>query len=189
MSESTSNNDANQLAYGACPDCSAPLHIKHVGKSSFLGCSAYPNCEYSHSLQQHEVVTIKIMDNSCCPLCACELAVKKGRYGMFIGCTNFPQCDFISNKKDIKTTDTYEPVLCPSCKKGALQKKQNRFGKFFYACDAYPKCKHIENLQPINNKCTNCESTVMLVKNKNENTVICANKECLNIENAQQKSD
>jgi putative DNA topoisomerase len=157
------------------------LHVKHVGKNSFIGCTNYPTCEYTHSLNQHEVLTLKEIDGSTCPECDSILAVKKGRYGMFIGCTNFPECHFISTKQNKQTQSEFKPVCCPQCKKGLLQKRQNKFGKFFYACDTYPKCKHIENQEPVERTCPGCNANIMLVKTKGEKVYICADQSCAHI--------
>ncbi|WP_371195361.1 topoisomerase DNA-binding C4 zinc finger domain-containing protein [Glaciecola sp. SC05] len=173
-----SAHGANQLAYGDCPKCQAHLAVKHVGKSTFLGCTAYPNCDYTQSLSTNDVAVVKEMPDSQCPQCSAALAVKKGRYGMFIGCTNFPSCHFISNNHSAKKTAQYTPVSCPSCNKGTINKKQNRFGKFFYACDNYPSCKFVLNLMPITRLCEKCNSTIMLVHAKDKLQLSCANDKC-----------
>lgn len=173
-----SHSHASQLAYGDCPKCTSALQLKHVGKSSFLGCTKYPECEYSQSLNKQDVVVLKNIENSHCPECDAQLAVKKGRYGMFIGCTNFPSCHYISTNQSKKSQTEYEPVNCPSCKVGQLQMKHNRFGKFFYACDHYPKCKHVVNHQPIKKGCPSCGSSIMLIKTKGINIFVCANQSC-----------
>jgi putative DNA topoisomerase len=172
------NQQANKLAYGDCPKCDSPLQLKYVGKSSFLGCTAYPKCDYSHSLNTSEVSTLKLIDNSHCPQCEAQLAVKKGRYGMFIGCTNFPSCHFISTNQQQKIQAEYTPVDCPTCKKGQLQKRQNRFGKFFYACDNYPKCKYILNQEPVVKLCPKCGGNIMLSMAKGEDEFVCAKASC-----------
>lgn len=199
----------NQLAYGECPQCGSHMQMKFVGKNSFLGCTAYPTCDYSQSVKKQDVEILKVMHDSHCPECDAELAVKKGRYGMFIGCTDFPNCHFISsnqatqhsqqnaahNKSNTNTTNNegesqspnthqeYKPVTCQSCNKGRIQKKQNRFGKFFYACDAYPKCKQIFNQEPIERSCEQCRSSIMLVKSRGEDVFICANSKCAHVIN------
>ena len=173
-----STHHATQLAYGDCPLCNAPLTLKHVGKSSFLGCTTYPACEYSKSLNTAEVTTLKVIDDSNCPQCKAPLAVKKGRYGMFIGCTNFPSCHFISSNKQNTIQAQYTPVECPKCKTGQIHKRQNRFGKFFYACDNYPKCKYLLNAEPVAKSCPQCNASFMLVKTKGEHIFICANNDC-----------
>jgi putative DNA topoisomerase len=173
-----SAHGANELAYGNCPKCDAHLTVKHVGKTTFLGCSAYPKCDFTQSLGSNDVTLIKEMPESHCPQCDSPLAVKKGRYGMFIGCTNFPSCHFISNNHSAKKTAQYTPVDCPSCKKGQIEKKQNRFGKFFYACNNYPSCKYVLNAMPIAQTCEVCNSPIMLVQAKDKQGLICAKPEC-----------
>ncbi|MGQ8367035.1 topoisomerase DNA-binding C4 zinc finger domain-containing protein [Glaciecola sp. 1036] len=168
---------AHQAAYGDCPKCQSPFLIKHKGKSSFIGCSAYPECDYTHSLSSLEVVVLKVMDDSHCPECQSPLAVKKGRYGMFIGCTNFPECHYISYNKSHDKKDHYQAVSCPQCSDGSLQKKQNKFGKYFYACDNYPKCKFVLNQEPVGVKCENCDASVM-VKLPKDNQYLCINPQC-----------
>ena len=172
------SQQANKLAYGDCPQCSSPLQLKHVGKSSFLGCTTYPSCDYSQSLNTSEVSTLKLIDNSHCPQCDAQLAVKKGRFGMFIGCTNFPACHFISAKEQQNEQDEYTPVDCPTCHKGLMQKRQNRFGKFFFACDNYPKCKYILNQEPVVKSCPQCDANLMLKVAKNKNEFVCAIPKC-----------
>jgi putative DNA topoisomerase len=169
---------ANELAYGNCPKCDAHLAVKHVGKSTFLGCSAYPECDYTQSLASNDVSLIKEMPDSHCPQCDSALAVKKGRYGMFIGCTNFPTCHFISNNHSAKKTAQYTPVECPQCNSGLIEKKQNRFGKFFYACNNYPACKYVLNIMPVAEQCERCQSPIMLVQAKNKDELLCADAAC-----------
>lgn len=170
--------NVNKIAYGECPECNNELLIKHVGKSSFIACSTYPDCKYTQALGTHQVSILKHIDESQCPLCGAVLAVKKGRYGMFIGCTEFPSCQYISTNQDKNKEQHYEPVPCPQCDEGKLVKKQNRFGKYFYSCDQYPRCKCIVNSKPINHPCPNCQSTTMMLKGKSDNTYVCWNKNC-----------
>lgn len=174
MTKQQQQVEASQLAYGECTKCGAPLTLKHVGKSSFLGCTTYPKCDFTQALNTNEVTTIKLIENSVCPTCEGELAVKKGRYGMFIGCTQFPSCDYISSKQE-PSAEKQADVCCPQCKQGRLKKRQNRFGKHFYACNNYPKCKYVVNLRPIENTCPKCDWPILLVK---DNKLTCAQGEC-----------
>jgi putative DNA topoisomerase len=149
-----------------------------VGKSTFLSCARYPECTYTQSFASQDVTTLKRIDDSQCPDCESTLAVKKGRYGMFIGCTNFPSCHFISTTHNAKKTASYTPVKCPACGEGDIQKKQNRFGKFFFACDNYPHCKKIYNAMPLTLDCEKCGSHIVLTDAKRPGIVICANAKC-----------
>jgi putative DNA topoisomerase len=136
------------------------------------------------------------MDGAACPECAETLAVKKGRYGMFIGCTGFPDCNFIATK-DMITKDgvvksstnglddngnaqSAATSPCPKCHYGTLVKRQNKFGKHFYACDDYPKCKYMLNSAPIDAACESCGWKVMVQVDKNdaEKGLICPQVNC-----------
>ncbi len=161
---------------GDCPKCGSTLKLKFKGKTTFIGCSNYPDCDYSESLHHDEINTLKVIDNSECPYCQNLLAVKNGRFGMFIGCTNFPSCHFIQHNKQPEIQEEHS-VTCPQCKKGKLKKRQNKFGKFFYACDRYPKCKFLINQKPIQHTCKSCGYTVMVEADEN-GQLKCANKKC-----------
>lgn len=166
---------ALEKAYEACPECGSVLTIKRGKSGAFLSCSDYPNCQYTRSVAEHERIEDTLLPGSKCPLCEQELAVKQGRYGMFIGCSNFPDCNHIEHK----TQDTIKDVACPSCKAGSLQEKTSRFGKKFYSCDAYPKCKFVVNYEPIAGMCEKCQFPLLLKRNmaagiKHQ----CADKKC-----------
>lgn len=166
---------ALEKAVEYCPTCDSELSIKHGKKGAFLGCSNYPNCEYTRPIVEHEKIEDNVLDGTHCPLCNSSLAVKQGRYGMFIGCTNFPTCEHIedTNQKDDVG------VSCPSCKTGELFEKTNRYGKTFYSCDQYPSCKYVINYPPVNEICPEC-AWPMLVERKmaSGNVHICPQKKC-----------
>ncbi|MEM0910117.1 MAG: topoisomerase DNA-binding C4 zinc finger domain-containing protein [Pseudomonadota bacterium] len=168
---------ATAISYGDCPKCNASLHLKFKGKTAFVGCSNYPACDYAENLHQDEIKTLKVMDDSKCPLCSSPLAVKNGRFGMFIGCTSFPSCHFIQQQRTSSDTDEQDTVLCPKCNVGELKKRQNKYGKYFYACDNYPKCKFLTNHKPIQKTCEACGYT-MLIELDEGNQLICGNKKC-----------
>lgn len=158
-----------------CLSCDGQLVIKHSKKGSFFGCSCYPACDYTRPLVEHERMEDKVLPGSSCPKCFNLLAVKQGRYGMFIGCTNFPDCDHIedNNPKDDSG------VACPKCKKGELFEQSNRFGKIFYSCNEYPKCKYVLNYQPVNKVCPECHWPVMMIRNMVKGAVLqCPVKSC-----------
>ncbi|MFC3122003.1 DNA topoisomerase family protein [Agaribacter flavus] len=173
---------ASQAAYGDCPECGAKLTIKYKGKSSFLACTAYPNCVYTQGMSDVDVTQLKVIEDSECPNCQAKLAVKKGRYGMFIGCTNFPDCHFISSNQS-QVEDKKTSPLCPLCQDGELHKKQNRFGKFFYSCTNYPKCKFITNNEPVAVQCERCQSPTMFSLAK-KSTLQCEVSHCLHEQNS-----
>ena len=158
-----------------CPQCSSELHIKQGKSGPFFACSNYPSCDYTRAFVEHERLEDKILAGTECPLCGHELAVKQGRYGMFIGCSNFPICHHIEQKPQ----EVLEDLICPQCKVGLLQEKTSRFGKKFYACNCYPKCKFVVNHQPVAGQCEKCQFPLLLLRNMAAGIKYqCADKKC-----------
>lgn len=192
----SADQHALEEAYGKCPECEGQLVIKHANKSSFLACQNYPTCTHTQQLHKNDVSILKVMEDSSCPECTKALAVKKGRYGMFIGCTGFPGCHFIATRDMVTQNGTVQTssnsvdqqnneiasakLCCPKCDNGTLVKRQNKFGKHFYACDDYPKCKYMLNSAPIDCCCEACGWKVMLKADKNhpEKGLICPQVNC-----------
>jgi len=175
----TRHEHALEKTNEVCPDCGSEVTIKHGKSGPFLGCSNYPNCQYTRPVVEHERVEDNVLAGSECPLCSNNLAVKQGRYGMFIGCTNYPECHHI---EEIHQHDDVN-VACPQCqkkrKKGELLEKTNRYGKTFYSCSNYPSCKYVLNYPPVAQSCPECDWPV-LVKRKmaSGNVIICPEKKC-----------
>lgn len=170
---------ALEKAYDVCPKCGSELVIKNSKSGAFFGCGSYPSCDYTRPVIEHERVDDKILVGTECPVCNHELAVKQGRYGMFIGCSNYPQCTHIEETHQHEDAG----VVCPQCqksgKKGELIERTNRYGKTFYSCEHYPKCKYVVNYQPIAESCPQCQWTI-LVKRKmaSGDVIMCPEKKC-----------
>lgn len=111
-----------------CPQCGAPLQIKQGKKGLFLGCSAYPECDYLRPLQRAEHKVLKTLDEIC-PKCGNLLQLKQGSFGMFIGCSHYPECDFVVREE----SENEEKIACPECKTGHLISRRGRQGKIFTA--------------------------------------------------------
>ncbi|HHE9086454.1 TPA: type I DNA topoisomerase, partial [Haemophilus influenzae] len=104
-----------------CPQCGAPLQIKQGKKGLFLGCSAYPECDYLRPLQRSEHKVLKTLDEIC-PKCSNLLQLKQGSFGMFIGCSHYPECDFVVREE----SESEEKITCPECKTGHLIPRRGR---------------------------------------------------------------
>ncbi|WP_286263895.1 DNA topoisomerase family protein [Thalassotalea atypica] len=166
---------ALEQAYGVCPDCGSELAIKNGKAGAFLGCQSYPTCQYTRPVVEHEQVDDKILLGSECPECGHELAVKQGRYGMFIGCSNFPDCHHIEDTNPKEDSG----VACPECKNGELFEKTNRYGKTFYSCDRYPKCKYVINYAPVDQPCPVCHWPILVERKMASGLVLmCPQKKC-----------
>ena len=184
MSESdkplfTRHEHALEKAFQVCPDCGSELTIKHSKSGAFFGCANYPTCQYTRAVVEHERVEDNVLSGSECTLCGHNLAVKQGRYGMFIGCTNYPDCHHIEESQSHEELG----VSCPCCQSkgrlGQLKEKTNRFGKTFYSCDQYPKCKYILNNEPVVQACPECNWPLLIQRMMASGKVLsCPQKKC-----------
>lgn len=163
-----------------CPQCGAPLQIKQGKKGLFLGCSAFPQCDYLKPLSaQHESKVLKDLAQTC-PECGHFLQVKQGHFGLFIGCSHYPQCHFIVHEQAQPEQQTPQHFACPDCQQGELVARRGRQGKTFYGCNRFPHCKFTLPAQPQEIDCPKCHGRLGYVKKQAENhrTLVCANKAC-----------
>ena len=178
--KSLSRKEVTQEAMDeVCPKCSNPLVIRLGRRGRFVGCSTYPECDYTRGLndeQNEEETTSTVIEGRECPLCASALQIKSGPYGKFIGCTAYPKCKFIEPLEKPASTG----VNCPECKKGSLIERKSRYGKMFYSCNTYPSCKYAVWNPPIKEPCPQCQWPIMTLKTtKRRGTEkVCPQKEC-----------
>lgn len=158
-----------------CPKCGALLQIKQGKKGLFLGCSAYPQCDYLRPLQRTEHKVLKTLDETC-PQCGNPLQLKQGAFGMFIGCSHYLNCDFVVRDEE----EPEQTINCPECKTGHLVARRGRQGKTFYGCDNFPHCKFSLPAKPYAVPCPQCHFPLSLLKSEQEDRKIwqCANKTC-----------
>ena len=160
-----------------CPQCDSPLQLRHGKHGAFLGCSSYPDCDYLQPLHQNDGHVVKSLGVPC-PECSGELVLRQGRYGMFIGCSHYPECGH-TESFDQSETKIIEDICCPECLQGHLVERKSRFGKAFWACDSYPKCKFAVNFQPVSGVCSECGFGLLLEKKLSSGIKkVCANKKC-----------
>lgn len=160
-----------------CPKCSKVLILRLGRKGKFIGCSGYPECDYTANIDKEKnIVETEVIADRVCPECGAPLHIKVGRYGKFIGCSNYPSCKFIEPLE--KPFDTN--VKCPVCNEGTMLKRKSRYGKYFYSCSKYPKCKYAVWDEPIVETCPQCDWPMLTLKTtKRRGTEkICPQKEC-----------
>lgn len=162
----------------SCPKCGKPLTSRLGKRGKFIGCSAYPECDYTRNVdgEPGETTQPVIIEDRVCPQCSSQLVIKVGPYGKFIGCTSYPKCKFIEPLEKPKDTG----VTCPECKEGSLIERKSRYGKLFYSCNTYPKCKYATWNPPINEQCPKCAWPILTIKvTKRRGTEkVCPQKEC-----------
>jgi len=162
----------------ACPKCNSPLSIRLGRHGRFIGCTNYPECDYTRDLNgdASEKEEPEVVEDRSCPECGSTLVVKRGRYGKFIGCSGYPKCRYIEPLE--KPEDT--GVTCPKCHKGTLFKRKSRRGKIFYSCSTYPDCDYAVWNEPIAEPCPNCGWPVLTIKSTKRKGMekVCPQKEC-----------
>ena len=165
----------------ACPKCGKPLNLRLGKRGRFVGCSGYPECDYTRNANETEAERAaapgpEILEGRVCPKCESSLVIKSGPYGKFIGCSNYPKCRFIEPLEKPKDSG----VVCPECKKGSLIERKSRYGKMFYSCNTYPDCKYAVWNPPVNEPCPKCSWPLLTIKiTKRRGTEkVCPQKEC-----------
>ncbi len=159
-----------------CPKCAKQLSIRLGKRGRFIGCTAYPDCDYTRSLDGSDQQQEEIVADRQCPDCESPLLVREGRYGKFIGCTNYPKCKFIEPLEKPKDTG----VTCPKCKEGQILQRKSRRGKIFFSCQRYPSCDYATWNQPINEACPECKWPILTIKTtkKNGTEKVCPQQNC-----------
>jgi DNA topoisomerase-1 len=134
-----------------CPKCGAKLQKIWSKSKYFLGCTNYPTCDYTSSLEQATFSPSDYAEDfnwdQKCPRCGLEMKLRFGRYGPFLGCSTFPQCrGIVSIPKKGEREEKFEEVACPAegCE-GKLLRRRSRFGKYFLSCSTFPDCDVIGN--------------------------------------------
>ena len=159
-----------------CPKCGKQLSIRLGRNGRFIGCSAYPECDYTRNIVDDSEELEKVDISHACPKCGGELVVKRGRYGAFIGCSNYPDCNHMEPIEKPKDTD----VTCPQCNKGNILERRSRRGKIFYSCERYPDCDYAIWDAPIKESCPDCSWPILTLKTtkKRGTEKVCPQKAC-----------
>lgn len=167
----------------ACPKCGKPLSIRLGRRGRFVGCTGYPECDYTRNIDAESGSSSEpeIIPDRQCPDCNSPLVIKMGRYGKFIGCSGYPNCKHMEPLE--KPTDT--GVVCPECHEGKMLSRKSRYGKIFFSCSRYPDCKYAVWNQPIDEPCPKCNWPILTIKvTKRRGTdKACPRKECGFVEN------
>lgn len=162
-----------------CPKCQKPLSIRLGKRGRFIGCTGYPECDYTQDMgnaQDQEKNEPEVVADRPCPLCASLLHIKTGRYGRFIGCSNYPQCKHMEPL--VKPADT--GVICPKCNHAKILQRKSRKGKIFYSCGDYPKCDYALWNEPVDKPCPQCAWPLLTIKEskKSGRLVLCPHEGC-----------
>lgn len=177
IDESVARKDVTQEKIDEkCPKCEAQLAVRLGKRGRFIGCTKYPDCDYTRSMDGEVTSEPEVVEGRSCPKCDSELLVRHGRFGKFIGCSGYPKCKYIEPLNQPEDTE----VSCPECKKGNMVKRQSRRGKVFYSCNRYPDCKYAVWDKPLDQKCPSCDwpITTEKVTKKRGAERVCPQQDC-----------
>ncbi|MER3400863.1 MAG: type I DNA topoisomerase [Thermoflexus sp.] len=111
-----------------CPECGAPLQIRHGRFGKFVGCTRFPECRYTRPFYNRLGVP--------CPQCGGELLEKKTKRGRtFYGCSHWPACPFTTWKRPLS-------ARCPHC--GGLLVQDDRENARCLKCEAVVPLAELE---------------------------------------------
>lgn len=161
-----------------CPKCGKKLSSRLGRSGRFIGCTAYPECDYTRNIdgEESESNEPEVVEGRQCPKCESDLWVRTGRYGKFIGCSSYPKCKHLESLEQPTNTG----VTCPQCNKGEILTRKSRRGKIFYSCSGYPDCDYALWNEPLSEACPDCQWPILTVKTtKSRGTEkVCPQKEC-----------
>jgi DNA topoisomerase-1 len=147
-----------------CDKCQSPMVLRQGPRGPFLGCSAYPKCKNIVDVDA-EGKPVKPVDTGvACEKCGRPMVVKRSFRGPFLGCSGYPSCrstkpmpaelkDKLGDaggapeKKKATVIDAPNDVTCPECS-GPMKLRPGRWGKYFFGCAKYPKCKGTKQASP-----------------------------------------
>jgi DNA topoisomerase-1 len=161
----------------ACPKCGKPLNIRLGRRGRFIGCSGYPECDYTRNVDdEHGAEEPEIVEGRSCPECQSPLIVRTGRNGKFIGCSAYPACTYTEPLEKPEATG----VSCPKCGKGEILKRKSRRGKVFYSCSRYPECDYAIWNQPLAEPCPQCHwpITTLKITKRSGSQRVCPQEDC-----------
>ncbi len=163
-----------------CPECGKALVIKLGRRGKFLACSGFPECRHTEPLpsdgSEGSEAPEPVVSEEKCDKCGAPMLIKDGRFGKYLACSAYPECKNIQPLVKPKALG----ITCPECKEGELMEKKSRYGKIFYSCNRYPKCKYALWDPPVAEPCPKCGWPVLVDKTtKREGTVRkCPQEKC-----------
>jgi DNA topoisomerase-1 len=155
-----------------CPECQSQLSKKFGRNGYFIACTGYPDCKYTRPVNGEQQAEPQVSEEPC-DECGKPMLFKEGRYGKYLNC---PDCKINRSLNKPKSLD----IDCPSCKKGEIMEKKSRYGKIFYSCNRYPKCKYALWDQPFAEPCPKCAFPIVVEKTTKRHGTVrkCPQEEC-----------
>ncbi len=156
----------------SCPKCGGDLHRRWSKNGWFIGCSGYPKCKFTQSLNENGDAAEPKPTEHRCDKCGKYMVVRSGRYGEFLACSGYPDC---KNARPMPLG-----VACPKCGRDVIEVRGKKRGKkSFFGCAGYPECDFKLWQRPIAEACPQCSSPYLLRMGGEKNPkLVCPDKEC-----------
>jgi DNA topoisomerase-1 len=163
-----------ELSDKTCDKCGAPMAVLYNKRGKFLGCSKYPECKNTMSLDGPREKGEVLATDHLCPKCGKPMVIRSGKRGRFLACTGFPKCKSTASVDDegkvIVPKET--GILCDKCNSPMVIKGSRR-GPFL-ACTGFPKCRNAKPLpeelreapRETGEKCEKCGEPMVLKKSR-----------------------
>jgi DNA topoisomerase-1 len=163
-----------ELSDKTCDKCGAPMAVLYNKRGKFLGCSKYPECKNTMSLDGPREKGEVLPTDHLCPKCGKPMVIRSGKRGRFLACTGFPKCKSTASVDDegkvIVPKET--GILCDKCNSPMVIKGSRR-GPFL-ACTGFPKCRNAKPLpeelreapRETGEKCEKCGEPMVLKKSR-----------------------
>ena len=136
-----------------CPKCGSYMVIKDFKRGQFLGCSRYPECKTTLSLNNSGKVIQNYQETDMkCENCGNPLIKKTGFQGkQYLSCKNYLNCKTTYNidkygNKVPKPTPEYTDIKCEKC--GSKMIKRIGKKRSFLTCSSFPKCRNFCYFDP-----------------------------------------
>jgi DNA topoisomerase-1 len=138
------------LSDEVCHVCGAPMVVKFNRNGQFLGCSKYPECKTTRSMDGQPRAEA-VESGHDCPKCGRPLLIRENKRGeKFLSCSGYPEC-----KESFNIDASGNPVpsvveteyRCEKCGK-PMALRQGARGAFL-GCTGYPKCR---NTMPVDDQ-------------------------------------
>jgi DNA topoisomerase-1 len=142
-----------------CPECQSTLSKKFGKNGYFIACTGYPECKYTRPINGDRKDE-PVYSEEVCEKCGARMLLKEGRFGKYLACSGYPEC---KNTQPLVKPKSLG-ITCPACKEGELQEKKSRYGKIFYSCNRYPKCKYALWDPPVAEACPKCAFPILVDK-------------------------
>ncbi len=149
-----------------CKQCGKPMVERWSKSGKFLGCSGYPECKFTMSLDENGAPAEPKETDIKCEKCGKPMVIRRSKRGPFLGCSGYPEC---RNARPLpKEGETPAPspegaaapapddAVQPPSAPAAPEVKQNcdlcgkpmvmRWSKRgpFLGCSGFPACRNIK---------------------------------------------